>query len=155
MAQTTFQGPVKSGTILNTVGTTLGQDVKNVGDVILSQTDTLAYTNSTAKSTNIVLPKDSQVVDIKIAVSTQFNNTTTATIKVGTTAGNATTLINAVSVLSSTGLIAPGSAANVSNWTDVGTTDRRVTVTCTGTGGTASTGAARVTVFYVQSRNLV
>lgn len=155
MAQTTFQGPVKSGTILNTVGTTLGQDVKNVGDVILSQTDTLAYTNSTAKSTNIVLPKDSQVVDIKIAVSTQFNNTTTATIKVGTTAGNATTLINAVSVLSSTGLIAPGSAANVSNWTDVGTTDRRVTVTYTGTGGTASTGAARITVFYVQNRNLV
>lgn len=155
MAQTTFQGPVKSGTILNTVGTTLGQDVKNVGDVILSQTDTLAYTNATAKSTSIVIPKDSQVVDIKIAVSTQFNNTTTATIKVGTTAGNATTLINAVSVLSSTGLIAPGSAAQVANWADVGTTDRRVTATYTGTGGTASTGSARITVFYVQNRNLV
>jgi hypothetical protein len=33
MATTTFSGPIRSGTILNTTGTTLGTDVRNVGAV--------------------------------------------------------------------------------------------------------------------------
>ena len=34
---TTFSGPIKAGTILNTTGTTLGDNVKNVGQVVMAQ----------------------------------------------------------------------------------------------------------------------
>ena len=36
MANTTFSGPIKAGTIKNTTGTTVGTDVKNVGFVNIS-----------------------------------------------------------------------------------------------------------------------
>ena len=38
MASTTFSGPIKAGTIANTTGTTVGDDVKNVGFVKMAQT---------------------------------------------------------------------------------------------------------------------
>ena len=37
MASTTFSGPIKAGTISNTTGTTLGDDVKNTGQVVMCQ----------------------------------------------------------------------------------------------------------------------
>ena len=37
MATTTFSGPVKAGTISNTTGTTLGEDIKNTGQVAMTQ----------------------------------------------------------------------------------------------------------------------
>ena len=37
MATTTFSGPIKAGTISNTTGTTLGDDVRNTGQVVMSQ----------------------------------------------------------------------------------------------------------------------
>jgi hypothetical protein len=37
MATTTFSGPVKAGTISNTTGTTLGQNIKNTGQVAMAQ----------------------------------------------------------------------------------------------------------------------
>ena len=37
MASTTFSGPIKAGTIANTTGTTLGDDVKNTGQVVMCQ----------------------------------------------------------------------------------------------------------------------
>ncbi len=38
MATSTFSGPIKAGTIKNTTGTTLGSDVANVGQVVMTQT---------------------------------------------------------------------------------------------------------------------
>jgi hypothetical protein len=37
MANTTFSGPIRAGTISNTTGTTLGDNVANVGQVVMSQ----------------------------------------------------------------------------------------------------------------------
>ena len=37
MATTTFSGPIKAGTISNTTGTTVGDDVRNTGQVVMSQ----------------------------------------------------------------------------------------------------------------------
>ena len=34
MATTTFSGPIKAGTIKDTIGTTVGSDVANVGSVV-------------------------------------------------------------------------------------------------------------------------
>ena len=38
MASTTFSGPIKAGTIKETAGSTLGKNVKNTGQVLMSQT---------------------------------------------------------------------------------------------------------------------
>jgi hypothetical protein len=38
MATTTFSGPVKAGTISNTTGTTIGTNIANVGQVVMTQT---------------------------------------------------------------------------------------------------------------------
>ena len=37
MANTTFSGPVRAGTISNTTGTTLGSNIANIGQVVMSQ----------------------------------------------------------------------------------------------------------------------
>ena len=37
MSTTTFSGPIKAGTISDTTGTTLGGNVKNTGQVVMSQ----------------------------------------------------------------------------------------------------------------------
>ena len=37
MANTTFSGPIRAGNIRNTVGTTVGTDVANVGYVVMTQ----------------------------------------------------------------------------------------------------------------------
>ena len=38
MGTTTFSGPIKAGTIKHTTGSTLGTDMANVGQVVMSQT---------------------------------------------------------------------------------------------------------------------
>ena len=38
MGTTTFSGPVKAGTIRETTGTTVGTDMKNIGQVVMAQT---------------------------------------------------------------------------------------------------------------------
>ena len=51
MANTTFSGPVRAGTISNTTGTTLGTNIANVGQVVMSQSVTVDITGaSTLKS---------------------------------------------------------------------------------------------------------
>ena len=43
MASTTFSGPIKAGTISNTTGTTIGTNIANVGQVVMSQTFAAIY----------------------------------------------------------------------------------------------------------------
>ena len=38
MANTTFSGPIRSGSISNTTGTTVGTNMANVGSVLVTQT---------------------------------------------------------------------------------------------------------------------
>ena len=62
MASTTFSGPIKAGTIANTTGTTLGDDVKNVGQVVMTQSSDVALTQTattTATALGIVIPANS------------------------------------------------------------------------------------------------
>ena len=37
MGTTTFSGPIRAGTIKDTTGTTLGTNVSNIGQVVMSQ----------------------------------------------------------------------------------------------------------------------
>ena len=62
MANTTFSGPIRAGTISNTTGTTLGDNVANVGQVVMCQSQAITQADGT---TNIVIPANSQIVAIE------------------------------------------------------------------------------------------
>ena len=151
MANTTFSGPIRAGTISNTTGTTLGDNVANVGQVVMCQSQAVDQT-ATGTSTNIVIPANSQIVAIELSVDTAWTGGATTT-GLGWV-GDATALTAAAAVAGGTlGIIsatAGADATRVDNWADVGTTDRRILLTNTNTGA----GEGFLTVRYVQNNNL-
>lgn len=149
MGATHFSGPLQSGDILNTTGTTLGRDVANVGYVVMAQSSPVTQASS---ATSIVIPANSQIISISIAVSTVWDGVAT-TFGVGTTASAA--FLTAAGALDGAAVgplsATPGTdATRVGNWIDVGTTDRKIAVTSTNTGA----GVGVITVTYIQARNL-
>ena len=79
MASTTFSGPIKAGTIANTTGTTLGDDVKNVGQVVMTQSSDVALTHATTTATalGIIIPANSQIISVDLVVEELFANSST------------------------------------------------------------------------------
>lgn len=149
MGTTTFTGPVKAGTIPNTSGSTLGTNVKNTGWVLMAQS---AKFTQASGATDIVIPANSQIVDIKVFVTTVFDGVAT-TFGIGTTAS--ATFLTAAGALDGVAVgpltATPGTdATRNGNWIDVGTTDRKIAVTSTNTGA----GAATIVVSYLQNRDL-
>lgn len=149
MGATHFSGPLQSGDILNTTGTTLGRDVANVGYVVMAQSSPVTQASS---ATSIVIPANSQIISISIAVSTVWDGVAT-TFGVGTTVSAA--FLTAAGALDGAAVgplsASPGTdATRVGNWIDVGTTDRKIAVTSTNTGA----GVGVITVTYIQARNL-
>ena len=149
MANTTFSGPIRAGTISNTTGTTLGDNVANVGQVVMCQSQAVTQADGT---TNIVIPANSQIIAIELSVDVIWTGVAT-TAGLGWT-GDATAITAAAAVAGGTlGIIsatAGADATRVNNWADVGTTDRRILVTSTNTGA----GEGFITVRYVQNNNL-
>ena len=122
MATTTFSGPIKAGTISNTTGTTVGDDVKNTGQVLMSQTFSFDYTvEGAATDTNVVLPANSQIVSVDVNVETAFNDSGADILEVGSSAD--TDLYVNDTDISAVGSIAMGTAALCANWKDIGTSD--------------------------------
>lgn len=149
MGTTTFTGPIKAGDILNTSGTTLGSDVSNVGYVVMAQSSPVTQASG---ATSIVIPANSQIIDIKVMVTAVWSGVAT-TFGVGTTAS--ATFLTAAGALDGAAVgplsATPGTdATRAGNWIDVGTTDRKIAVTSTNTG----TGAGVITVTYIQANNL-
>jgi hypothetical protein len=148
MGVTSFTGPVKAGNILNTSGTTLGRDVKNTGWVLMAQSSAVTQASG---ATDIVIPANSQIVDIKVFVTTAWSGAA-KTFGVGTTAS--ATFLTAAGALDATAVgpltATPGTdATRNGNWIDVGTTDRKIAVTSTNTGA----GVANIVVSYLQNRD--
>lgn len=149
MGTTTFTGPVRAGDIINTSGTTLGQDVANVGYVMMAQSSAVTQASG---ATSIVIPANSQIVGIDVMVTTAWTGVAT-TFGVGTTAS--ATFLTAAGALDGAAIgplaATPGTdATRAGNWIDVGTTDRKIQVTSTNTGS----GVGVITVRYVQAINL-
>jgi hypothetical protein len=148
MGTTTFTGPIKAGNILNTSGSTVGTDVANVGYVVMGQTSAVSQDSS---STNIVIPAGSQILRAEVTAFTVWSGAAT-TCGLGTTA-NATALTAAGAIdCGSVGIAFadPGSdLTRVGYWTDVGSTDVKLTITSTNTG----TGTGWLTVTYLQAIN--
>jgi hypothetical protein len=157
MATTTFSGPIKTGTIKATTGTTLGSDVKNTGQVVMAQTfstgATLDSGASAANTTTVVIPANSQIIDIVLDKVTVMAGAT-CVFSVGDTVGGNTSFINAysITIASGAGRAYPTEeAGGTLAWADVGTSDVKLTWTST---GATSDGEVRVTVLYQQNNNL-
>jgi hypothetical protein len=133
MGKTTFTGPIRAGNILNTSGTTLGQNVKNVGSVVMVQTYPITQAlTATALGTTIVLPANSHILNIQMLNTVAWD--ATDTLSVGTTA-TATELVALTAM--TVGLVAlnPGTdATRTAAWDDIGTTDKRIFVKSANTG---------------------
>jgi hypothetical protein len=152
MATTTFSGPIKAGTISNTTGTTVGTDIKNTGQVVMSQTVALDLSGGAvaAEVTNVVIPANSQVIDIIVDLITAADTTTN--LSVGDTVGGAATLLNTLATGTTAGLkTVTTQGGGTLAWEDIGTADLRLTLT--GSAGTAA-GEARFTILYSQNTNL-
>ena len=82
MATSTFSGPIKAGTIKNTTGTTLGSDIANVGQVVMTQTFSADLSGGAlaASVTDVVIPANSQIIDCVIDVITAANATTNLSV---------------------------------------------------------------------------
>ena len=151
MGKTTFTGPIRAGNILNTSGTTLGQDVKNVGSVVMAQTYPITQAlTATALGTTIVLPANSHILNIQMVVATVWNGAAT-TFSVGTSA-TSTELVSGAAggTIGVIGLNPGSDATRTANWDDTGTTDKRVFVLSAHTG----TGVGTLTVRYIQAHDL-
>ena len=148
MATTTFSGPVKAGTISNTTGTTVGTNMKNVGSVLMSQTEAITQA-ATTSTTNIIIPANSQLVSADLYVSVIWNGSA-ATAGLGYV-GDATAFTAAAAftggVLGIIKITAGASKARVDAWADVGSTDRRLLLTYPNLG----TGEGWITVTYIQN----
>jgi hypothetical protein len=149
MGKTSFTGPIRAGNILNTSGTTLGQDVKNVGSVVMAQTYPITQAlTATALGTTIVLPANSHILNIQMLNTVAWD--ATDTLSVGTTA-TATELVALTAM--TVGLVGlnPGTdATRTENWDDIGTTDKRIFVKSANTG----VGVGTITVRYIQAHDL-
>ena len=153
MGITTFSGPIRAGNIPNTTGTTLGEDVRNVGSVMMAQhyPITQAGTHTTALGTNIVLPANSHIVNIQVLATTAWSTASNA-VSIGTTVASSNELTDATNV-SAIGLtaFAPGAnATRTTNWDDTGTTDKRIFVLSSANGA----GVGTLTIRYIQAHDL-
>ena len=150
MGTTTFSGPIKAGTISQTTGTALGDSIKNTGQVIMAQSVIVDIIGAShLNQVCAVIPANSQIVDVILNVTTVNNDTGTATVSVGTVADADAFLatVNAKALATTHGTLDTEA-------TNVGTTDIQVLADFTGANGDGSTGAATVTVLYMQNNSI-
>lgn len=154
---TTFTGPIRAGDVLNTTGTTAGS-LANVGYVTMAQSAAVTQaTNGTTAglyTTNIVIPANSQILSIRLYVTTAWTGAA-ATFNVGTSATATELAVEATTTNTGAAIgvvnVLPGTdATRTGRWIDVGTTDVRLYMLSTNTGS----GVGVITVEYVQALNL-
>jgi hypothetical protein len=158
MGQTTFSGPILAGTIKSTTGTTVGTNVKNTGQVVMAQSFTTGVDldggASAANTTTVIIPANSQIIDIVLDVVGVMVGAT-CVFSIGDVAGGNATFLNAfsISVASGAGRKYPTTeAGGALIWADTGASDLRLTWTST---GATSNGEIRATVMYQQNSDLV
>lgn len=140
-------GPWLLGTVKNTTGTTAGT-IRNMGATIVVQGNTLAYTNTTAK-TIAVLPAGAQITNVFVDVTAAFNAGTDNVITIQTAAGASLATVTATAANIATGRATVVlTAAQIGTILNVGSSDLIVQAIFAGTGTAASTGAATITIQY-------
>lgn len=149
MATSTFSGPIKAGTIPVTTGSTLGTNVKNTGQVVMAQSNNITQASA---ATTIVIPANSQIVEITVYVTTAWDGVA-STFGVGTTALATAFTAASAAAGGTVGIVSitPSTdATRTGAFIDVGTSDVKIAVTSTNTGN----GVGVITVRYIQNLNL-
>ena len=150
MATTTFSGPIKTGTIKDTTGTTVGTNVANLGFVVMAQSAIPNITGASQLNQRMaIVPANSQIVDVIVNVTTVGDDSGAATISVGTAADP-----DAFLATENTKALGTTHGTLDTEATNVGTTDLEVLADFTGASGDGTTGVATVTVMYIQNNNL-
>ena len=150
MGTTTFSGPIKAGTVSQTTGTKLGESIKNTGFVTMGQSVKVDIIGAShLNQVCAVIPANSQIVDVILNVTTVNNDTGAATVSVGTVA-DADAFIATANVKA----LATTHGTLDTEATNVGTTDIQVLADFTGANGDGATGAATVTVMYLQNNSV-
>ena len=152
MGTTTFSGPIKAGTIKETTGTTVGTDMKNTGQVVMAQTHAIDLSGGAlaAVATDVIIPANSQLIDIVFDSITASSGATN--ISIGKVGGLATAYVNVFAIGTTVGLKRPTTeAGGALAWEDVGTTDVRLNVT---NSAATTAGECRFTILYQQNINL-
>ena len=153
MANTNFSGPISAGNIRNTTGTTLGDNVKNTGQVVMSQSimiDTAIAAGATTFNVGVI-PRNSQLLTATIRTSVVNNNGTSCTVSMGKT-GSVAYFLAAQDgqTLAEYSTLATGSFDEADRFGS----DTQITATLIGVGTTATTGQVTVTFTYIQANNL-
>ncbi len=154
MGTTTFSGPIRAGTIKNTTGTTVGTDVANVGQVVMSQTFSADLSGGAlaASVTNVVIPANSQIIDCVIDIITAASGATNLSIGDTSAGGGPATILNTFPSGTDAGRVYPTTQAGAAlAWQDTGTEDLRLTVTAS---AATNAGLVRFTILYAQNNNL-
>ena len=140
MATTTFSGPIKAGSIRD------GSSA-NTGFVKMAQTATWTQ-STTAADTGIVIPANSQILEITVNITTA---TAAANISMGTneTSTNLFTALAAGTAANVFKLGSAGTKADTDTWANIGSSD--VSIYIDFSAGTS--GAGYVTVEYIQNIN--
>ena len=151
MSTTSFDGPVKAGDILNTIGTTLSDDVSNVGFATMGQVYECDGASADPSWTDIVIPANSQITRMAILVTDPFGPS--GEFDVGRSDSVSSSQSYFVNNLPTTdlGLIeATTHAQNLDAWKDTGSLDIHLTYHWTIT----ATASAMLIVEYIQNNNL-
>lgn len=144
MSQTTWSGPLQSGD--KPAGAPGGP---NIGQVFLSQTFLINFTGL-VQTGSIIMPANSQIVEIYADVLTPYNPVGTAVLTVGSAAGG-TQYVTSVPAKTGGRNTTTHTAAQCIAMANIGTnTTLFGTVTCADVPGTPQ-GQVRVTVQYVQT----
>jgi hypothetical protein len=128
----------------------LADSIKNTGQVIMAQSVIVDIIGAShLNQVCAVIPANSQIVDVILNVTTVNNDTGAATVSVGTVADADAFLatVDAKTLATTHGTLDTEA-------TNVGTTDIQVLADFTGANGDGTTGAATVTVMYLQNNSI-
>ena len=142
MATTTFSGPIKAGSIRQGAS-------ENLGFCLMAQSAVIDIIGATATTAVGIIPANSQIVDVILNVTTVNNDGGAATVKIGHS-GDDDEYLAAQSVKS---LVTTRGTIGTDG-TDIGSSDQTVNAVFTAANGDGTTGAATVTVLYIQNNNL-
>ena len=156
MSDTTFSGPVKAGPLSSTTGVTLGKDVKNTGQVAMTQSIMISMAAAAGTKTwNVaVIPKNSQIVQVLMRFAIGSDAGTSATMSIGKTDSGGATAAFYTAAQDATVAADHTQQASAFDNMDRVDKDTRITATLITAGTTATTGQATVTITYIQANNL-
>jgi hypothetical protein len=150
MSFATYSGPIRSGTVSNTTGTTAGL-IRNTGVIQLVQSVTLGFAsiNASLTGTAFVLPAGAILHSLTWFTTTTFTGGT-ATVKLSIGATDlvaATTVTGPANPTAMTG--ATAADATTALWANVGSTDAIITYTATKS-ATLTAGSVTLVCVYAQ-----